>query len=200
MSVYDKLEYYQRRYLDIKKSYERTKGLLDGADKQIEMLKKQNKVLHIQAANMEDEIQLLTKRRISEDRKNRLVSSLINRVALNTHPIILIVSHSVCEHFQVTPEKLVSRSRKREFALPRQVTHYIIKKKFPELFVSLETIGIEVGNVDHATVIHSIRKVSDLMEFDDDLFAAVEKITNICKDRYSLYKQKVYNTKITTND
>lgn len=196
MSVYDKLEYYQSRYLEIKRNYERTKALLEGTEKQIEMLEKENKMLHIQAANMEDEIRLLTQRRISEDRKNRLVSSLINRVALNTHPIIPIVSHTVCEHFQITPEKLVSRSRKREFALPRQVSHYIIKKKFPELFVSLSTIGEQIGGIGHDTVIHSIRKVGDLMEFDDDLFATVEKISDICKDRYSLYKQKVYNTKV----
>ena len=197
MSVYDKLEHYQNRYLTIKKEYERTKALLNSSEEHIAVIEKENRMLNIQVANMEDEIRMLTKRRISEDRKSRLVSSLVNRVALNAHPIIPIVKYTVCEQFQITPEKLVSRSRKREFALPRQVAHYIIKEKFRELFVSYQTIGTELGGVDHATVIHSVKKVSDLMEFDDDLFSQVEKITDICKDRYKLYKQKVYNTRIS---
>lgn len=197
MSVYDKLEHYQNRYLTIKKEYERTKALLNSSEEHIAVIEKENRMLNIQVANMEDEIRMLTKRRISEDRKIRLVSSLVNRVALNAHPIIPIVKYTVCEQFQITPEKLVSRSRKREFALPRQVAHYITKKKFRELFVSYQTIGTELGGVDHATVIHSVKKVQDLMEFDDDLFSQVEKITDICKDRYKLYKQKTYNTKIS---
>ena len=195
MSVYDKLEHYQSRYLTIKKDYERTKALLNSSEEHIAVIEKENRMLNIQLANMEDEIKMLTKRRISEDRKIRLVSSLVNRVVLNAHPIIPIVKYTVCEQFQITPEKLVSKSRKREFALPRQVAHYIIKVKFKELFVSYQTIGAELGNVDHATVIHSVKKVSDLMEFDDDLFSQVEKIADICQDRYKLYKQKIYNTK-----
>ena len=197
MSLMDKIEYYKGRYLTIKKDYERTKALLNGTKEHTSAIERENKMLKIKVSNMEDEMRMLTQRRVSEERKNRLVSSLINRVVLNSHPIIPIVKFTVCEHFQITPEKLVSKSRKREFALPRQVAHYIIKEKFRELFVSYQTIGTELGGVDHATVIHSVKKVQDLMEFDDDLFSQVEKITDICKDRYKLYKQKTYNTKIS---
>lgn len=73
------------------------------------------------------------------------------------------VQMTVCEYFNITKESLISKSRKRNIVQARQIAMYICRNM---LNCSLTTIGTELGGKDHATVMHSISTVSDLMSTD----------------------------------
>ena len=83
-------------------------------------------------------------------------------------------------HFQVNVEDMLSRSRKREYAAPRQIAAYFIKK-YTEL--SLTTIGKSLGGLDHSSVISSIRVINGLNDVDkktkDDLLAIADMIMKL---------------------
>ena len=62
----------------------------------------------------------------------------------------------VCEHFHITKEQMISKSRSNDIAKPRQIAMYLCKNMTG---VSLENIGELLGGRDHSTVIHGINKV-----------------------------------------
>ena len=62
----------------------------------------------------------------------------------------------VCEHFHITKEQMISKSRSNDIAKPRQIAMYLCKNMTG---ISLENIGELLGGRDHSTVIHGINKV-----------------------------------------
>ena len=70
----------------------------------------------------------------------------------------------VCEFFDVTYDKLLQKTRKREIVQARQITMYL-SKAFTKN--SLKTIGDHFGGRDHTTVIHSCQTVKNLMDTEN---------------------------------
>lgn len=62
----------------------------------------------------------------------------------------------VCEHFHVTMEQMISKSRSSDIAKPRQIAMYLCKNMTD---TSLDTIGSLLGGRDHSTVIHGVNKI-----------------------------------------
>jgi len=73
------------------------------------------------------------------------------------------IQKMVCEYFDVSYEKLLHKTRKREIVQARQITMYLAKAFTKN---SLKTIGEHFGGRDHTTVIHSCQTVKDLMDTD----------------------------------
>jgi len=69
----------------------------------------------------------------------------------------------VCETWQVTPTLLKSKSRKREYTVPRQVLAYLV---FHYTDFSLKKVGREIGGRDHSTIIHAKQIVDELSMWD----------------------------------
>jgi chromosomal replication initiator protein len=88
----------------------------------------------------------------------------------------------VASAFGITREKLMSRERTREAALPRQVVMYLLRE---EANVSLPQIGEALGGRDHTTVIYACEKVADMIERDDRLRRQIVQI------RETLYGRRV---------
>jgi chromosomal replication initiator protein len=72
----------------------------------------------------------------------------------------------VAKHYGMSEEQLVSRSRSRQIAFPRQVAMYLIRE---ETDASLPQIGERLGGRDHTTVMYGCDKIADRMERDDSL-------------------------------
>ncbi|MGD8822469.1 MAG: chromosomal replication initiator protein DnaA, partial [Anaerolineales bacterium] len=87
---------------------------------------------------------------------------------------------SVADQFGVDEDRLLSRDRSREVALPRQVAMYLIRE---ETSASLPQIGEVLGGRDHTTVMYGVDKISDAMETDDALRRQVMSV------RERLYRQ-----------
>lgn len=80
---------------------------------------------------------------------------------------------TVCEHLSIDFDRFNSSERKREIAQARQIAMYLSKQhtKAP-----LTTIGSAIGGRNHATVLHSCKAVSNLIETDKQFRRTVEEI------------------------
>ena len=87
------------------------------------------------------------------------------------------IQKMVCEYFDVSYDKLLQKTRKREIVQARQITMYLAKTFTKN---SLKTIGEHFGGRDHTTVIHSCQTVKDLMDTD-----------NVFRDNVMELQQKV---------
>lgn len=67
----------------------------------------------------------------------------------------------VCEHYNVSPNDIISKKRNSEFVQPRQVIMYLCREL---IGTSLQAIGKELGKKDHTTVIHGVNKIKDELE------------------------------------
>jgi chromosomal replication initiator protein len=83
------------------------------------------------------------------------------------------VLDAVASAFGITRERILSRDRTQEVALPRQVAMYLLRE---EANVSLPQIGEALGGRDHTTVMYACDKVRDLIERDDHLRRRVLQI------------------------
>lgn len=73
---------------------------------------------------------------------------------------------TVSEFFDITKEKLVSKSRKKEIVMPRQICMYIMRDI---LSLSYPNIGEKLGGRDHTTAIHACDKISEKIVEDSNL-------------------------------
>ncbi len=76
------------------------------------------------------------------------------------------VLDAVADAFGISTDRLLSRDRSREVALPRQVAMYLLRE---EANASLPQIGEAIGGRDHTTVMYACEKVADMIERDDHL-------------------------------
>lgn len=72
--------------------------------------------------------------------------------------------------------KIQSKTRLREVVICRQMIHYILEK---HTSMSLQSIGLKIGDRDHATVLHSKRTILNLMDTDRGFKEHVQKIESI---------------------
>lgn len=72
----------------------------------------------------------------------------------------------VSERYLITHEELQSKTRKRHIVEARQVCHWMIKNRVCYNNLSLNAIGHMIGGKDHATVMHSVKTVDNLIEID----------------------------------
>lgn len=79
----------------------------------------------------------------------------------------------VSREFGLTPEDLASARRKRDLVRARQMAMYLLRE---ELDLPFARIGNMLGGRDHATVMHSVRKMSELLATDGELQRRFERI------------------------
>ena len=93
----------------------------------------------------------------------------INQKEITIDQIIQVV----CDYFTLDIARLNSAERTREVAQARQIAMYLAKQhtKAP-----LTTIGASIGGRNHATVLHSCKAVTNLMETDKAFLRQVEEI------------------------
>jgi chromosomal replication initiator protein len=79
----------------------------------------------------------------------------------------------VSDYFQLDTETLKSKTRKRHIVQARQLAMYF-SKKFTK--ASLANIGSQIGDRDHATVLHAVKTVDNLVATDKQFKKFVEDI------------------------
>ena len=73
------------------------------------------------------------------------------------------ITKLVAEHFDVSLDKIHSKTRKREVVIARQLSMYLAKNFTNH---SLKDIGVGLGGKDHSTVIYSIKQIKNLIDVD----------------------------------
>ncbi len=104
-----------------------------------------------------------------------LAKQMIDKFVKSTSKEISIdyIQKVVCDYFSLPVDIINSKTRKREIVQARQLAMYFSKKHTKS---SLATIGLHCGNKDHATVLHAVRTVNNLMETDKQFKTYVEEL------------------------
>ena len=107
-----------------------------------------------------------------------LVQKVMPRFVEKTEHTITIdeVKQCVCDHFNLKLNQLDSRARTQKIAYARQVAMYLSNQFTGKSHVQ---IGVNIGNRNHATVIHAIRQIKDMMEVDDQIRQDVTELQEI---------------------
>ena len=82
----------------------------------------------------------------------------------------------VCEQMNVDRERMSSSERTREVAIARQLAMFLAKKHTKQ---PLTNIGAAIGGRNHATVLHSCKTISNLMDTEKIFRQQVEHIEKI---------------------
>jgi chromosomal replication initiator protein len=85
------------------------------------------------------------------------------------------IQRATCEYFGLSSEELLSASRARRVAWPRQLAMYLAREFTRE---SLPAIGRQFGGRDHTTVLHAWRRTSARLVIDD---VARSDVTSLCE-------------------
>ena len=86
------------------------------------------------------------------------------------------ITEIVCKYFEIDEQSFNSSKRTREVAQARQIAMYLAKQhtKLP-----LAAIGSAIGGRNHATVLHSCKNVTNLIETDKVVKSQIEEIEKI---------------------
>jgi chromosomal replication initiator protein len=79
----------------------------------------------------------------------------------------------VADFYNIEPESICDKTRKKEIVKPRQITMYILREDFK---TSYPTIGDKLGGRDHTTVIHSCDKIKEELKTDQTLEQQINQI------------------------
>lgn len=104
---------------------------------------------------------------------NKLLPRYINKPVSESTISIEEVRRKVCEYFNMKEEVMVSKSRKAEIVYVRQLAIYLASEHTK---LSNIQIGLNIGGRNHATVIHSIKQVKNLLEVDEKARQDIESI------------------------
>ena len=86
------------------------------------------------------------------------------------------ITEIVCQYFNIDEQSFNSTKRTREVAQARQIAMYLAKQhtKLP-----LTAIGSAIGGRNHATVLHSCKNVTNLIETDKVFRNQIEEIEKL---------------------
>jgi chromosomal replication initiator protein len=85
------------------------------------------------------------------------------------------ILRAVSEQFSLQPAQLKMKSNTRQIAYPRQIAMYLVKEL---THASLPEIGRYFGGKHHTTVLHSVQKIDELRQRDQELNSLIHKLTD----------------------
>ena len=92
------------------------------------------------------------------------------------------IQKHVANHFDLTLDTLISKSRKQEVAAARQIAMFLSKRLTPH---PLKMIGLHFGNRDHSTVVHAIQTVEKKCKNDSSFARMIDEFTETIKQKYA---------------
>lgn len=103
----------------------------------------------------------LTKQEVNLDMAKEVLKNFIK--AEEAIVTIDSIQKRVSSYFDLKPKDLRSKRRLKQIVVPRQIGMYLSRKLTSS---SLIEIGEKFGGKDHSTVIHSIKKIEDMINSD----------------------------------
>ena len=79
----------------------------------------------------------------------------------------------VAEHYHVTVADLCGNKRSSKIVMPRQIAMYLCREIID---TSLKTIGKNLGDRDHTTVMHGIEKIENELKTNDNLKNSIDTL------------------------
>ncbi len=116
----------------------------------------------------------LTKNEITME---NAISQLESIISPRTQTLITVdyIIDTVCDHFKIERQELVSHKKKKDVAYPRQLAMYLCRTMTD---YSLDGIGKKIGK-DHSTVLHGVQKIeTGIKENDEKIKLDVDILKN----------------------
>jgi chromosomal replication initiator protein len=88
-------------------------------------------------------------------------------------PTPRMVLEKTASYFDLNSSDLTGPRRDKDIVVPRQIAMYIMRE---ELRLSFPKIAKNVGGRDHTTAMHSVSKISKMLEFNEELRSEVSQI------------------------
>ena len=85
-----------------------------------------------------------------------------------------IIIEVVADHFQISLEQMIGKSRTNNIAFPRQIAMYLCKTMTSDY--SLDAIGEVLGGRDHSTILHGYNKIEGEISKDENTSQIIETI------------------------
>ena len=98
--------------------------------------------------------------------QNLANSALADLMQQSMHVEPQQIVNTVASVFKVSRDRMLSRERSKDVALPRQLAMYLMRE---DIGLSLPQIGTEIGGRDHTTVMYACEKMNGLLNSDDRL-------------------------------
>ena len=92
------------------------------------------------------------------------------------------IQKHVANHFDLTLDTLISKSRKQEIAVARQIAMFLSKRLTP---YPLKMIGLHFGNRDHSTVVHAVQTVEKKCKNDSSFAQMIDQFTETIKQKHA---------------
>lgn len=108
-----------------------------------------------------------------------VISRVVGNVRKAKNISIENIIFTVAEYYSISENQILSRKRTKEIAFARQVAMFLAKELTS---LTLETIGLNFGGKDHATVLYSFNSVSALMKKDKKVSDQIQEIKELLKN------------------
>jgi len=116
----------------------------------------------------------LNKKAITISLAKQMVERFVNN---SSHEVTInYIINVVCDEMGTSQADFFTTSRKRNVVQARQLSMYLSKKYTKS---SLIVIGEQCGGKDHATVIHALKTVANMLETDKQFKAMADKVEKI---------------------
>lgn len=107
-----------------------------------------------------------------------ILNTYLNNPYRKTSPLTIL--KAVADFYNISPNDLTRRSRKKEIVRPRQIAMFVLRE---ETKLSFPEIGQKLGGRDHSTVIHACEKIKSESSIDEPL-----------KQELVLIKERIFNS------
>jgi len=114
---------------------------------------------------------ILMNRDVDMELAKEVISNFVKTI--NKEITVEYIQQIVAEFFSLPVEKLHQKSRRRNIAIPRQLSMYLARRLTNQ---SLKSIGKQFGGRDAKTVIYSCRAIQDMMDTDLIFKEVVEEV------------------------
>jgi chromosomal replication initiator protein len=91
------------------------------------------------------------------------------------------IQQAVAEHFNLTPQLLIAKTRKQEIVRARQVAMFLAKRLTQN---PLKAIGLRFGSRDHSTVVHAIQMVEQKRRFDPHFSQLIDSLAEAIQGKH----------------
>ncbi|MEO6695694.1 MAG: chromosomal replication initiator protein DnaA, partial [Ignavibacteria bacterium] len=150
-------------------------------------------VVHFIATNVKDSIRTIEgcivgiiadsvlryKGEINLEIAESVIDRVIGTVRRARNISIENIIYTVANYYKISENQILSRKRTKEVALTRQVAMFLAKELTS---LTLETIGLNFGGKDHATVLYAFNTITALSKKDKNITNQIAEIKEILKN------------------
>lgn len=150
-------------------------------------------VIHYIATNVKDSIRTIEgciigmiaesafiyKGEINFEIAEKVINRVVGKVKKATNVSVENIVYVVADYYSLSENQILSRKRTKEIVLARQIAMYLAKELTN---LTLESIGLNFGGKDHATVLYSHKTISELLKKDKEVYNQVSEIKDNLKN------------------